>query len=94
MMISGKTATYNWMLLLKKSFKNGISIFAKASNLLDTPLLRFIQNGPHTESVNSERKDGNVIERKEWHRTVIHAGNQIQTIINYKLDTNNNFFTR
>lgn len=52
---------------VEKSFKNGISIFAKASNLLDIPLLRFIQNGPHTESVQSERHDGNVIERKEWH---------------------------
>ena len=52
---------------VEKSFKNGISIFAKASNLLDIPLLRFIQNGPHTDSVESERHDGNVIERKEWH---------------------------
>ena len=64
---------------VEKSFKNGISIFAKASNLLDTPLLRFIQNGPHTESVNSERKDGNVIERKEWH------GQSFMLGIRYKL---------
>ena len=59
---------------VEKSFKNGISLFAKASNLLDTPLLRFIQSGPHTESVNSERKNGNVIERKEWHGQSIMIG--------------------
>lgn len=52
---------------VEKNWKNGISIFAKASNLLDTPLLRFIQNGPHTEGVDSNRYRGNLIERKEWH---------------------------
>lgn len=52
---------------VEKSWKNGISIFAKASNLLDTPLLRFIQDGPHTEGVDSDRHKGNLIERKEWH---------------------------
>lgn len=64
---------------VEKSFKNGISMFAKASNLLDTPLLRFIQEGPHTSSVNSERKNGNVIERKEWH------GQSFMIGIRYKL---------
>ena len=52
---------------MEKSWENGISIFAKASNLLDTPLLRFIQEGPHTEGVDSVRHKGNLIERKEWH---------------------------
>ena len=53
---------------VEKTFKStGISLFAKASNLLDTPILRFIQKGPYTESVDSKRHDGNVIERKEWH---------------------------
>lgn len=64
---------------VEKSFKNGISLFAKASNLLDTPLLRFIQSGPRTENVNSERNDGNVIERKEWH------GQSFMLGIRYKL---------
>ena len=64
---------------LEKSFKNGISIYAKASNLLDTPLLRFIQKGPHTENVNYDRYNGNVIERKEWH------GQSIMLGIRYKL---------
>lgn len=63
----------------EKSWKNGVSVFAKASNLLDTPLLRFIQNGPHTEGVSSERHNGNVIERKEWH------GQSLMVGIRYKL---------
>ena len=63
----------------EKSWKNGICVFAKASNLLDTPLLRFIQNGPHTEGVDSQRHNGNVIERKEWH------GQSLMVGIRYKL---------
>ena len=52
---------------VEKTFKKGVSLFAKASNLLDTPLLRFIQKGPQTDAVDSKRTGGNVIERKEWH---------------------------
>ncbi len=59
---------------IEKSWKNGISIFAKGSNLLDTPLLRYIQAGPHTESVDSDRHNGNLIERKEWHGQSIMLG--------------------
>lgn len=62
-------------LSVEKSFKFGLSIFAKASNLLDMPLLRFIQNGPMSEDVQSERtKDGCVIERREWHGQSIMVG--------------------
>lgn len=64
---------------VEKSFKNGISIYAKASNLLDVPLTRFIQKGPHTDSVDSERVNGNVIERKEW------RGRSLMIGIRYKL---------
>lgn len=52
---------------MEKSWECGLSVFAKASNLLDTPLLRYIQRGPHTEGVDSERHNGSLIERKEWH---------------------------
>lgn len=53
---------------VEKSFPFGISIFAKASNLLNMPILRFVQQGPHTDSVqNYERHNGNLLERKEWH---------------------------
>lgn len=62
-------------LSVEKSFKFGLSIFAKASNLLDMPLLRFIQKGPISDSVQSERtSDGCVIERREWHGQSIMIG--------------------
>ena len=74
--------TDNKLCIYKMAIQNfvlGISLFAKASNLLDTPLLRYIHKGPHTENVNSERTDGNVIERKEWH------GQSFMLGIRYKL---------
>ena len=64
---------------VEKSFNCGVSIFAKASNLLDVPLLRYIQNGPRTANIDYERHDGNVIERKEWH------GQSIMIGVRYKL---------
>ena len=64
---------------VEKSFDCGVSIFAKASNLLDVPLLRYIQNGPRTANIDYERHDGNVIERKEWH------GQSIMIGVRYKL---------
>lgn len=65
---------------VEKNFTNGISIYAKASNLLDMPLLRYTHKGPHTDGVTGfERKDGNLIERKEWH------GQSFMLGIRYKL---------
>ena len=64
---------------VEKSFKCGLSVYAKASNLLDVPLLRYIQNGPRTANIDYERHDGNVIERKEWH------GQSILLSVRYKL---------
>lgn len=49
---------------LEKGFKYGLTVFAKASNLLNTPILRYIQKGPHTVNVDSHRFDGNVVERE------------------------------
>ena len=64
---------------VEKSFKCGLSVYAKASNLLDAPILRYIQNGPRTANIDYERHDGNVIERKEWH------GQSILLGVRYKL---------
>ena len=64
---------------VEKSFKCGLSVYAKSSNLLDVPLLRYIQNGPRTANINYEHHDGNVIERKEWH------GQSILLGVRYKL---------
>ena len=53
---------------LEKSFKCGITVYAKANNLLDTPVLRYIVNNPRTENLKDyERYRGGVIERREWH---------------------------
>ena len=53
---------------IEKSFKCGLTIYAKANNLLDVPVLRFIPNNPRTENLHDyERYHGNVIERREWH---------------------------
>lgn len=64
---------------VEKRFACGVEIFAKASNLLDVPVLRYIQAGPHTQQVDSRRDNGNVIERKEWH------GQSLTIGVRYKL---------
>ena len=53
---------------VEKSFKCGITVYAKANNLLDIPVLRYIVNNPRTENLKDyERYHGGVIERREWH---------------------------
>ena len=59
---------------IEKSFKTGISIYAKATNLLNSPLLRFITPGPMTEGMNRERYQGGVIERREWNGQSVMIG--------------------
>ena len=51
----------------EKAFRNGLCIFAKASNLLDTPVLRFVNSSPHTDGEASERVHGDLVERRERH---------------------------
>ncbi len=64
---------------VEKSFRAGLTLYAKASNLLDSPLLRYIHPGAQTASVDSERYRGGVIERQEWH------GQSFMVGIRYKL---------
>ena len=60
---------------LEKSFRAGLSVFAKASNLLDSPVVRFINPNPMTESLKDyARYRGGVIERKEWHAQTLSVG--------------------
>lgn len=60
---------------IEKSFKCGITVFAKANNLLDTPVLRYIMDNPRTENLKDyERYRGGVIERREWHGQSIMIG--------------------
>ena len=60
---------------VEKIFRNGIAVFAKASNLLDSPVIRFISPGPQTASLTSyERYNGGVIERREWNAQTMMIG--------------------
>lgn len=63
----------------EKTFKHGLTVYLKASNLFDTPLLRYIHSSPTTATVDSDRYKGNVIEREEWHGQALMIG------IRYKL---------
>ena len=64
---------------LEKGFKFGLTLFAKASNLIDTPLLRYIHKGAHTVNVTSRREDGHVVERESW------SGRTFMIGLRYKL---------
>ena len=60
---------------IEKSFRNGIAVFAKAANLLDTPTIRFINPGPHTDTITAyERYHGGIIERREWNAQTMMIG--------------------
>ena len=59
----------------EKSFSCGISVFLKASNLLNLPMIRYYHKGPHTDSLTDvERTGGNVIEHKERYGQTILMG--------------------
>lgn len=59
----------------EKSFRSGASIFLKASNLLDLPMIRYYHKGPHTDSLTDvERIGGNVVERKERYGQTVLLG--------------------
>ena len=50
----------------EKSFGCGASIFLKATNLLNLPMIRYYHKGPHTDSLTEvDRVGGNVVERNE-----------------------------
>lgn len=59
---------------LEKSFRAGVSIFAKAGNLLNSPLLRYVHPSAHTSSLSYERYNGGVIERREWNAQTFMIG--------------------
>lgn len=50
----------------EKSFRCGVSVFLKATNLLNLPMIRYYHKGSHTDSLaDVDRVGGNVVERKE-----------------------------
>ena len=64
----------------EKSFRCGLSIFLKATNLLDLPMIRYYHKGPHTDTLTDvKRIRGNVMERKE------HYGQTVLLGVRFKL---------
>lgn len=50
----------------EKALGRGLSLFVKASNLLNLPLVRYYHKGPHTDQLTEVRRTGgNVVERRE-----------------------------
>ena len=53
---------------IEKRFKSGIALFAKASNLLNSPMIQYVKhNDTNASYVNIERYHEGVIERKEFY---------------------------
>ncbi len=61
-------------LSVEKTFKKGISLFAKATNLLDGKIVRYIPSNSRNANFSEEmqRYNGGILERKEWRgRTIL-----------------------
>lgn len=59
----------------EKSFPCGISLFLKASNLLNLPMIRYYHKGPHTDVLTDvKRTGGNVVEREERYGQTVLLG--------------------
>ena len=64
----------------EKAWSTGVEIYLKATNLLNLPLVRYVQNGPHTASVTDfPRYRGNLYEREERYGQTLLIG------VRYKL---------
>ena len=64
----------------EKAWRSGVELYLKATNLLNLPLVRYIQKGAHTDGVTDfPRYRGNILERKEWYGQTLMIG------VRYKL---------
>jgi outer membrane receptor protein involved in Fe transport len=53
---------------IEKRFKTGFTLFAKASNLLNSPMMQYVKkNEKNSQYFNVERYHGGVVERKEYY---------------------------
>lgn len=59
----------------EKAFECGLSVFIKATNLLNLPMIRYYHKGPHTDGITGiERTCGNVVERRERYGQTVLLG--------------------
>lgn len=63
-------------LSIEKTFKKGISLFAKATNLLDGKTVRYIPRNSRNANFSDEIQHykGGILERKEWRGRTIMIG--------------------
>ena len=60
---------------IEKRFRSGLSVFAKASNLLNSPMIQYVKRNETNESLtNVERYNGGIVERKESYGLNFSAG--------------------
>jgi hypothetical protein len=53
---------------IEKRFKLGLTLFAKGSNLLNSPMIQYVKKNEENKSYsNVERLHGGVVERKEFY---------------------------
>lgn len=60
---------------VEKRFKSGLTLFAKASNLLNSPMIQYVKkNEKNALYTNVQRYHGGIIERKEFYGLNINLG--------------------
>ena len=55
-------------------FKSGLALFAKASNLLNSPMIQYKRNGTNVQAANFETYHGWIVDRKERYGLNISIG--------------------
>ena len=64
---------------VEKRFKSGLTLFAKASNLLDSPMIQYVKkNEKNASYANVQRYHGGIAERKESYGLNINLGLRIK----------------
>lgn len=59
----------------EKAWSSGIKLFVKATNLLNLPMVRYINKGPHTDGIpDVDRYRGNITERRERYGQTLIVG--------------------
>jgi hypothetical protein len=63
---------------IERKFKSGLSLFVKASNLINSPMIQYVNQNETNEMIsNVERYHKGIVERKEFYGQNILAGIRI-----------------